>query len=253
MRTLKPICLTAAVALALAGGSALAQTSARVSTAGTTTATSTGTASTTGTATNSGTSTGMTRSTVGGGCAGTNGSTCSASDTNTNGSTAGGLTTVQSPPTVSATTSGVGSSTVSGPDVGRVQGANPTTVDSGTNRTGAFDAGGAFGPQAVPATTGTNGTNGTIGTGTLENGIVLPAAGSTNPSSQQNVFVQPSQSQSGGSTLTSTPTFDQAAREGRAREARRRSQGQEPRVIGIAPRTERDLTWQMPDDPIIRY
>jgi len=38
-----------------------------------------------------------------------------------------------------------------------------------------------------------------------------------------------------------------------ARDARRRAQVNEPRVIGIAPRTDRDLTWQMPDDPIIRY
>lgn len=52
---------------------------------------------------------------------------------------------------------------------------------------------------------------------------------------------------------TSTPLFDQAAREGRAREARRRAQGNEPRIYGIAPNTERDLTWQMPDDRIIRY
>ena len=49
------------------------------------------------------------------------------------------------------------------------------------------------------------------------------------------------------------PRFDQAAREGRAKEQRRRASGNEPRVYGIAPRTDRDLTWQMPDDPIIRY
>jgi hypothetical protein len=38
-----------------------------------------------------------------------------------------------------------------------------------------------------------------------------------------------------------------------AKEQRRRARGDEPRVYGIAPRTERDLTKQMPDDPIIRY
>ena len=52
---------------------------------------------------------------------------------------------------------------------------------------------------------------------------------------------------------TPTPLFDQAARRGAAREAARRARGEEPRIIGLAPRTERDLTHQMPDDPIIRY
>lgn len=52
---------------------------------------------------------------------------------------------------------------------------------------------------------------------------------------------------------TPTPLFDQAAREGRAKEARRRERGEEPRIYGIAPNTERDLTYQMPDDRIIRY
>ena len=76
--------------------------------------------------------------------------------------------------------------------------------------------------------------------------------GTTQPSTQQNVFVQPPAQQS-GVTVLNTPIFDQAAREGRAKEARRRARGEEPRVYGIAPRTDRDLTWQMPDDPIIRY
>ena len=53
--------------------------------------------------------------------------------------------------------------------------------------------------------------------------------------------------------VTPTPLFNQAAREGRAREQARRARGDEPRVYGIAPNTERDLTWQMPDDRIIRY
>lgn len=50
-----------------------------------------------------------------------------------------------------------------------------------------------------------------------------------------------------------TPLFDEVAREGLAREQRRRARGEEPRVYGIAPRTENDLTWQIPDDRIIRY
>ncbi len=52
---------------------------------------------------------------------------------------------------------------------------------------------------------------------------------------------------------TQTPLFDQVAREGLAREQRRRARGDEPRIIGIAPRTDADLSWQMPDDKIIRY
>jgi hypothetical protein len=52
---------------------------------------------------------------------------------------------------------------------------------------------------------------------------------------------------------TPTPIFELTARQGAAREARRRARGEEPRVYGIAPRTDRDLTHQMPDDPIIRY
>jgi hypothetical protein len=63
--------------------------------------------------------------------------------------------------------------------------------------------------------------------------------------------VQPQQVTIAGSTPT--PLFDQAAREGRAKEARRRAAGNEPRIYGIAPNSERDLTWQMPDDKIIRY
>lgn len=52
---------------------------------------------------------------------------------------------------------------------------------------------------------------------------------------------------------TPAPLFELTARQGAAREARRRARGEEPRVYGIAPRTDRDLTHQMPDDPVIRY
>lgn len=52
---------------------------------------------------------------------------------------------------------------------------------------------------------------------------------------------------------TPTPLFNQAAQRGAAREAARRARGEEPRIIGLAPRTDRDLTHEMPDDPIIRY
>lgn len=52
---------------------------------------------------------------------------------------------------------------------------------------------------------------------------------------------------------TPTPLFELTARQGAAKEAARRARGEEPRVYGIAPRTDRDLTRQMPDDPVIRY
>jgi hypothetical protein len=66
----------------------------------------------------------------------------------------------------------------------------------------------------------------------------------------------------GGSSVTiappapaasATPLLDQVTRTETAKQARRRAEGREPRVIGIAPRTDVDRTDQMPDDPIIRY
>jgi len=67
----------------------------------------------------------------------------------------------------------------------------------------------------------------------------------------------------GGSSVTiapaiagggsATPLLDQVTRNEQAREMRRRAEGREPRVIGIAPRTDVDRTDQMPDDRIIRY
>ncbi len=253
---IKPLCISAAVALAFSGNVALAQTtSARTTTAGTT-ATTTGTTSTTGTTAASPST--STTSTAVGGCAGSAGSSCSATNSNTAGTTATGTNTVTNtneavaaqvtPTTTTNTTSNnanVGDTTI---PPRSAQGTNSVNADPTFTRPGPFDAGGAFGPAAVGTTT--TGTETGTG-GTLENGIVLGTSG-TNPSSQQNVIVQPQQPQQ-GATVLSTPIFDQAAREGRAREARRRAQGNEPRVVGIAPRTDRDLTWQMPDDPIIRY
>jgi hypothetical protein len=52
---------------------------------------------------------------------------------------------------------------------------------------------------------------------------------------------------------SATPLLDQATRNEQARELRRRAEGREPRIIGIAPRTDVDRTDQMPDDRIIRY
>lgn len=84
-----------------------------------------------------------------------------------------------------------------------------------------------------------------------EGNVSVIAAG---PSGARVIGSPSAQVQQGSALAASnTPLFDQAAREGLAREQRRRAQGDEPRIYGIAPNTERDLTWQMPDDPIIRY
>jgi len=256
MRSLKPLCLTAAVALALAGTNALAATTTTgISAAGASTSATTGT-------TTSGTTTGTTAgqaSTSGttafvGGCTGTNGSTCTATTsaqsnpTTANSTTTGVVTQQNVPPGTQGNPSGTATGTSSTqvgdttPPVRSGQGTNSVNADPTLSRPGAFDPGGAFGPEAVPATT----TTGVVEGG----GLIVPGTGTTG-SSQQNVFVQPP-AQS-GVTVMNTPIFDQAARNGQAREARRRAAGDEPRVIGIAPRTERDLTWQMPDDPIIRH
>ena len=82
---------------------------------------------------------------------------------------------------------------------------------------------------------------------------VLPAAGAAG---SVVAFSTPSNAAAPATpsyTIINTPLLDQAAREGRAKEARRRPRGEEPRVYGIAPRTDNDLTWQMPDDRVIRY
>ena len=248
MRHLKPLCISAAVALALTGGTAFAQLriGGATTTNGATASTSTTGTNTTGTTSTTGTSA---NSTAVGGCTGSGGSSCTASNSNTAGTTTTGgtTTTTNTLDAVSATNPGTGATTTTAGDTSTpsrsAQGTNSVSTDPTLSRPGAFDAGGAFGPTAVPAATNT--------TGTVENGIVLPTTGSNvNPGSQQNVFVQPQQVQS---AAPATPIFDQAAREGRARDQRRKATGNEPRVIGIAPRTDRDLTWQMPDDPIIRY
>jgi len=56
-----------------------------------------------------------------------------------------------------------------------------------------------------------------------------------------------------GPNVFTVPLYDAATRAAAAREQRRKARGEEPRIIGIAPRTDNDLTWQMPDDPVIRY
>jgi hypothetical protein len=56
-----------------------------------------------------------------------------------------------------------------------------------------------------------------------------------------------------GNAGAAMPLLDQATRQEQQKEARRRAEGREPRIVGIAPRTDVDRTNEMPDDPIIRY
>jgi len=256
---IKPLHLAAAVAIALSGSTVLAQT-----TGGTLRIVpSTTSNSTTGTS-----STGTAAAQTGGGCVGSGGSSCTATNSNAAGSTTSGTTTTtSSSPGVSTDANTFGStlnSTPSGASSaggGSALGTNQTSVDPATTRPGSFAPGGAFGPSGNTAGTTAGvgaGTNATLnGTPSFLPGttgaVVLPTDGAfqqPGTANQQNVVIQqPAQAQA----RAATPIFDEVAREGRAKERARRARGDEPRIIGIAPRTDVDRTHQMPDDPIIRY
>lgn len=131
-------------------------------------------------------------------------------------------------------------------------GTSPGQTSSGTaagNSSAGIGAGSATLDPASPGSPGAGAPAATpeatvLGTGVNAVGERLPVAGANGT---------PSGPQSPTISIINTPTLDQAAREGRAREQARKARGIEPRVYGIAPRTENDLTWQMPDDRIIRY
>jgi len=150
-------------------------------------------------------------------------------------STAGANATSATPP-VSTGQSSVASGN-------RVTGDNVTNDPNAGTPPSSFEPGGAF-------SSGTGaGTGAGVVTTVPDNISVIGTGGGTTTR-----FVAPAASQPAPTaTLSNTPLFDQAAREGRAKEERRRARGEEPRVYGIAPNTERDLTWQMPDDRVIRY
>lgn len=128
---------------------------------------------------------------------------------------------------------------------------------TGQTSTGTAAGNSSSGLGAGSATLDPN-TVGTVGTGpavTNPDGTVLGTAG-------VNVVGERTQAATNGAAAPTpsfsnsnvrTPIFDQAARDGRAKDQQRRARGEEPRVYGIAPRTENDLTWQMPDDKVIRY
>ena len=129
----------------------------------------------------------------------------------------------------------------------RALGTSPGQSSSGT---AVGNSSSGLGTNSATLGVGTAGIIGSTGT-VVPDGTVSVIGGSTGsgvvgvPATQsQQVTIAPA---------APTPLFDQVAREGREKEARRRARGDEPRVYGIAPNTERDLTWQMPDDRIIRY
>ncbi len=259
MLKFNPIHLAAAVAIALSGPVALAQT-----TGGTPPVAPSGIATTTGT--NSTPATPAASPNSSGSCAGTGGSSCTA---NTSSNTTSGNTTTSSTtptPGVRDASRAAAPSTPnqSAGSSGSAMGTNQTTVDSATTRPGSFEPGGTFGPQGTNNPGTDNQGNNNQGNGNNNQGFnavpgnfiggvgSLAAPGDTttmagNPSQQTVVIQQPS------SARSATPLLDQTTRDAQARETRRRNSKQEPRIIGIAPNTERDLTNQMPDDRIIRY
>jgi hypothetical protein len=140
--------------------------------------------------------------------------------------------------------------------------------DSGNTALGTSEGQTSSGTAAGNSGTGIGvGSTATLGTGTTAvtnpdgSVTVLPSAATAGTAGSTVAIGVPSNGAAQAQATPSftiintpnTPLFDQAAREGRAKEARRRARGEEPRVYGIAPRTDNDLTWQMPDDRIIRY
>lgn len=157
-----------------------------------------------------------------------------------------------------AQTSGGTSRTV---PAGTASSTSGNTTGGSTTPTPGVTADSSVGSQ--PTTQGTPGPSSASsaqGTGTVPsdlNGtgaVVIPGdTGFAGNPSQQNIVIQQQPAPQPEVRTLSTPLLDQTVREAQSRETRRRNARQEPRIIGIAPNTDRDLTHQMPDDPIIRY
>jgi hypothetical protein len=226
-----------------------------------------------------------------GSCVGTGGSTCTANTTtaepvSTTGTAsesapASGDTVTAASPNASTPTASSSGATASSPATpGFVNSAAATAPFRTTpNTPDATPTGAALGQSPGQTSSGTAAGNSSSGidagsqnlgttnpsTGTLGNTALVPgvtiggatgipvAGGGVNANGERIVGGNGGSAFAGSAASTPTPLFELTAREGAAREARRRARGEEPRVYGIAPRTERDLTHQMPDDPIIRY
>lgn len=282
MRKLTPAYVVTSVAIALGSTAALAQLQIqRVGPASSTT-TASGTTATTS---------GPTAAT--GGCVGSGGSTCTANTTSSNstpatgsvGSAAPSETTSEAgvtapgaaPTTATAASSGATASTPARPDfansaaadapfrttpntsdampTGAALGRSPGQTSSGTaagNSSSGIDAGSQNLGTVNPS--GTNIGNTTLLPGVTVGGAAGIAASGTGVSATgERIAGDNGGTVAANAAPTPTPIFELTARQGAAREARRRARGEEPRVYGIAPRTDRDLTHQMPDDPVIRY
>ena len=245
MRKYNPAYLAAAVAFALSGPAALAQTTGgtlSIAPVGTTSTTTTGTGATTGTASPAAST---------GGCVGTGGSTCTATTDSASASNSTLSTSTTPTPGVRSDSSASPPPSPSAGATGSAMGTHQTTVDPATTRPGSFEPGGAFGPAGTSAqgtTTVSSTLNGTNGA------VLIPGdTGFAGNPSQQNIVIQQQPAPQPEIRTLSTPLLDHTAREAQSRETRRRNAKQEPRIIGIAPNTDRDLTHQMPDDRIIRY
>ena len=192
--------------------------------------------------------------------------------TNTNSGTATTSTTANATTTSSAFNVQALPSSPGGTDTSGVGAATNVTTDlaAAANARPAFGPGGAFsndsGNRALGQSVGQTSSGTLVGNsspGIVNTGVPVEAGLVGGPVPDGNVSIIGGGSTGfAGSTVqqpaapaarTETPLFDQVAREGLAREQRRRARGEEPRIIGIAPRTEADLSWQMPDDRIIRY
>lgn len=209
--------------------------------------------------------------------ASTNPTTASTFTNNTTSTT--GNNTVSAPASTPSTSSGATTSVASGNGV-QVQNVSGNPAGPTTQTESAFRPGGPFSNDSGNSALGTSAGQSSSGTapGNSSNGIgpdglpvVTNPDGTTNPDvntpivagtasltpegngSFAGVNRQATTTIAAPVQSTPTPFFNQAAREGRARDQARRARGDEPRVYGIAPNTERDLTWQMPDDRIIRY
>lgn len=236
MRRLTPSYVVTSVAIALASTAALAQL--RIQAApGASATTSTPASSTAPQASTTTSGLGVTA----GGCTGTGGSTCTTTTSaDSSGSTSGNTVPSETTPATAGgavTTSGTGSQATPLAASSGATASQPFTPDAGSRNLGTVNPSSTnLGNTAlvpgvtVGATTGSAGTAGGVNANGERVGIVV-ADDATPP----------------------TPLFELAARQGAEREARRRDRGEEPRIYGIAPRTDRDLTHQMPDDPVIRY
>ena len=255
---MRSVILAASVALALGSASAIAQTPRvtpgnAVGTNGSTVTTSSSSGTTASSSTGTTTSSSLASESQVTGPTNTAGSstsnaTSSSSDSTVGSGSAFGTNTTTAVPTNSTPSFGPGGS-FSNDSGNTALGTSPGQTSSGTAAGNSSSGLGAGSATLDPANTGVLGTGPaatnpdgtTLGTGVNVVGERIPAQNGA----QQSFSII--------NAPTPTPTFDQAARDGRAKEQARKARGQEPRVYGIAPRTENDLTHQMPDDKIIRY